>query len=285
MKQQTNKNISKTDKAWNQLYSRLQQDGLLTDIAGKKRSVIFSVRNTGWAAAILLLFISATVALLTNRPVSPEPALFTLQNKQDATVLVKTLEDGSVIYLADNSQIQYPEHFATDKRTVSLKGNALFNVSGNKERPFLIETEDMQIEVIGTAFNVKNSNNKLFELSVQHGTVKVTYRQNNESVFVNAGETATLLSRRLQISKTQDLGQFARYTKQMQFKDERLADILQVVNQANPGISIETTPSMKEHRLTVRFINNSPEEIAQLICAALNLKYTREKNIVFISEP
>ena len=41
-------------------------------------------------------------------------------------------------------------------REVSLQGNALFDVTGNRERPFLIETEEVRIEVLGTMFHVKS---------------------------------------------------------------------------------------------------------------------------------
>ena len=90
-----------------------------------------------------------------GRERTPETTLLTLHNNEASTTLVTTLEDGSIVYLADNSQLSYPEHFQREKREVSLLGNALFDVSGNKERPFLIETEQARIEVLGTSFNIK----------------------------------------------------------------------------------------------------------------------------------
>ena len=71
--------------------------------------------------------------------------------------MVTTLEDGSVVYLAGNTSLKFPEHFSSDRREVSLQGNALFDVAGNHKRPFIIETEDTRIEVLGTAFNVKSN--------------------------------------------------------------------------------------------------------------------------------
>lgn len=56
---------------------------------------------------------------------------------------------------------------------MSLKGNALFDIAGNRARPFFIETGKVQIEVIGTAFHVRNSGNSPFELAVQRGEVKL----------------------------------------------------------------------------------------------------------------
>ena len=104
------------------------------------------------------------------------------------------MEDGSIVYLADNSQLSYPEHFQREKREVSLLGNALFDVSGNKERPFLIETEQARIEVLGTSFNIKSSDKSAFELAVRRGLVKVTLKKNGEQTLVKAGQTVSLFS-------------------------------------------------------------------------------------------
>ena len=60
-------------------------------------------------------------------------------------MLVTTLEDGSVVYLAQESTLKYPEHFATDKREVNLQGEAFFDVAKKHEQTFLIETEKVQI--------------------------------------------------------------------------------------------------------------------------------------------
>ena len=93
-----------------------------------------------WAAAIIILCVSVATAIFLGQERTPETTLLTLHNNEASTTLVTTLEDGSIVYLADNSQLSYPEHFQREKREVSLLGNALFDVSGNKERPFLIET-------------------------------------------------------------------------------------------------------------------------------------------------
>ncbi len=87
---------------------------------------------------------------------------------------------------------------------MSLKGNALFDIAGNRARPFFIETGKVQIEVIGTAFHVRNSGNSPFELAVQRGEVKVTQKQNGQEIHVKAGETATLLGDEWQLTVTEN---------------------------------------------------------------------------------
>ena len=277
----TTKN-KKTEQAWNILYGRLEKEELLAD--KQKKSIRLSLQPIGWAAAIAILCISVITVIFLTRSTEPQVSLLTLQNESNETTLVTTLEDGSMIYLADNSTLKYPEHFSKEKREVSLEGNALFEVSGNRQRPFLIETEAIQIEVIGTSFHVKNGRHVPFELSVQKGEVKVTLKNKNESVHVKAGETVSLSRESLHVSTTQDTNQFVRYIKRVQFKDVRLGDILRAINQQE-DVYITTTPLLEERILTVGFYDNSPEMMAELICSALKLTYTKENGDFVITEP
>ena len=258
---QIEKNKSKTDQAWAQLYTRLEQDGLLDKpISGTQ--IPYRIGLMKWAAAIIILCVSVATAIFLGQERTPETTLLTLHNNEASTTLVTTLEDGSIVYLADNSQLSYPEHFQREKREVSLLGNALFDVSGNKERPFLIETEQARIEVLGT-----------FELAVRRGLVKVTLKKNGEQTLVMAGQTVSLFSNRLQVAPTQDNEQFSDYTRRIQFKDERLGDILHVINLEYPMMPLKTTADLENRRLTVSFYNNSPATMAELICAALKIIY------------
>lgn len=70
----------------------------------------------------------------------------------------------------------------------------------------------------------------------------------------------------------------------MRFKDESLMNILRVINMHSSGLQLKTSPSLGERRLTVAFSGESPESMAELICLAMNLKYTREGDIGVLSE-
>lgn len=143
-----------TDQAWNELYSRLEQDNLIP-ARGQKRLMrpVFA----GMAAAIAVLCLCGALGIWLLNDWGTDERLLSLKNGPEDNTLVTTLEDGSIIYLAQDATLSYPEHFEADKRLVKLDGNALFDVSGNKQRPFLIETKYTTIEVVGTAFNVKNN--------------------------------------------------------------------------------------------------------------------------------
>ncbi|MBC8617447.1 FecR domain-containing protein [Parabacteroides faecis] len=279
----------RTDQAWDKVYQRLEKEDLITR-TGKEGLHPYSEIPRPSTRRLIFAGITAVAAILCFvfiyfNPTEKEADrnLLTRQN-METTTLATTLEDGSIVYLAGNAAIHYPEHFQPDKREISLQGNALFDIAGNRKRPFLIETEDARIEVLGTAFNVKSDGSQPFELSVQRGLVKVTLKKSGQDVHVKAGETVTLSSRKLQVRQTKDTGQFEEYVRQIRFKDERLADILRVINLNAEDISLKTTPELESRTLTVTFADNSPETMAELICFALDLKCTRENNVITLHE-
>lgn len=274
----------KADQAWDNIYARLDKEGLLTGKVSGPTTRSIALKWSIAAAAVAILCIVLSVAYRMGTEETTGHILLTQQNKETNTSLVTTLEDGSVVYLAGNTSLHYPEHFSADKREVSLQGNALFDITGNRARPFLIETEDVQIEVLGTAFNVKSNDKVPFELSVQRGEVKVTLKKSGQNIYVKAGETVKLQSKTLHLSATNDREQFSQYTEHIRFKDEKLGNILRVINLQTPDIRLQTIPALENRKLTVTFSNNTPEMMAELICLALNVQCTKENNVITISK-
>lgn len=64
------------------------------------------------------------------------------------------LSDGTVVYMNSESKLKYPVHFAGDKRMVKLEGEAYFEVAHDQEHPFIVVTEQLDVTVLGTGFNV-----------------------------------------------------------------------------------------------------------------------------------
>lgn len=236
--------------------------------------------------SIAILCVSAVTLFLTTKPggAADRKDLLTLQNKKGAVTLVTTLEDGSVVYLGDDAKLDYPSHFEANAREVYLSGKALFDISGNKERPFIIDTKDMRVEVLGTSFYINNENNTTFELAVKQGQVKVTYKKNGKDAFVQAGEVVRLVTDNLFVAPAEDMEAFIRYTQRMQFKDELLGNILRIVNKESDKVILQTTPELSNRPLTVTFSNNTPEKVAQLICLALDLSCTEKNGVLLLSD-
>ncbi|MDF9831538.1 FecR domain-containing protein [Parabacteroides sp. PF5-6] len=271
----------KTDRAWEQVYARLEQDGLLTDIRPARSSAGSRKQIVSWVAAAAALCISLISVFHLVWPKEAERALLTMQNTEDATTLITTLEDGSIVYLAEDAALHYPEHFEADKREVVLEGNAQFDISGNKTRPFYIDTREVQVEVLGTSFQIRNEGDMPFELVVTRGEVKVTAKDNRESCLVKAGEKVQLLPDGLWVSFVDNDEQPRDASRYIRFKDEKLGDVLHVLNKSLPDTSLAVDPSLADKVFTVTFESHtSPEEIAEVICAGLGLRHVKENDTI-----
>lgn len=279
---ENNKIKTKTDEAWLRLYRRLENDRLLAGSACDAGRRPYMKWGT-----IAALFVGAVYCvMLWLVPVSDRGVqhLVTQENKEKST-LVKTLEDGSVVYLAQESTLRYPRHFDASKREVNLQGEAFFDIAKKSEQTFLIETDKVRIEVLGTAFDVRSKEDMPFSLSVRRGKVKVWLKKDGQSVLARAGETVTLLSRGLQLGRTGQPSQFDRYVRNIRFKDEPLEGVLRVINKESSHWQIETaSAALGKKKLTVEFADTSPESVAELICWTFNLKCLRQGNKLILSE-
>jgi len=276
-------NNEKVDNAWKLLYNRLEKDGLLDEEnpADVRKGNKFLYK---WAAILIVICICSAIVVMLNTSDSGRGGMLILVNNESSSNLVTTLEDGSVVYLTGNSSISYPENFSTEKREIMLHGEAFFDVNTQPDRPFIIEAGQVQIEVLGTAFNVKNGSDDKFSLSVLRGKVRVVSKIDNHSVIVESGQEAAFDNNRLQKFSRNNKTQFSTYAVNLHFKDEKLSDIINILNQTSDSLSIVLAPGLENRLLTVSFNDEPIYTKAELIGLALNLQCSREADTIMLSD-
>lgn len=86
-----------------------------------------------------------------------------------------TLNDGTKVWLNADTKFKYPVIFCENKREVFIEsGEVLFQVSKNKNRPFIVHFNDHKVQVLGTMFNVKSYNNtKSYKVTLAEGSVLI----------------------------------------------------------------------------------------------------------------
>ena len=95
------------------------------------------------------------------------------------------LPDSTKVILNSKSSLAYQEDFLS-QRNVVLEGEAFFDVVHDQSHPFTVHTEDIEVMVLGTEFNV-NTSSALETVSLEHGKVNVTIPDNgmNVTLFPN----------------------------------------------------------------------------------------------------
>jgi len=84
-----------------------------------------------------------------------------------------SLADGTQVYLGPGSTLSFPEKFSGNSREVQLEGEAYFEVTKNKEKPFIIYSNHIRTQVLGTTFKVNAFKDSPVLVSVTSGRVKV----------------------------------------------------------------------------------------------------------------
>jgi len=98
------------------------------------------------------------------------------------------LPDGTKVWLNAESRITYPSAFKDlDVREVSLEGEAFFDVTENKDKPFIVKTSRLHLKVLGTAFNVKSySNENTIETTLVRGKVMIEVQDTGDGPVANS---------------------------------------------------------------------------------------------------
>jgi len=143
-----------------------------------------------------------------------------------------TLSDGSVVTLNKYALLSYPHTFSGAHRNVDLlKGEAFFSVTPNKAQPFIINTGNTTIKVVGTSFNVKNKNG-FVEVIVETGIVQVSQGQYN--ILLKPGEMALIRPNDNKLVKENSPDKLYNYYRSKEFVADNvpLRRMVQVLNEA-----------------------------------------------------
>ncbi len=139
----------KKEEIHRQIFSRI--DKRIDRQLGKKRSA----RSVIWrvAASVALIAGIGLSAYFLYWPSPSEVVMITKSTERGQRLTVQ-LPDGSKVTLNSGSRLVYPEIFQ-DQRTVTLTGEAFFDVEKDARKKFLITSGDISTTVLGTSFNVK----------------------------------------------------------------------------------------------------------------------------------
>lgn len=100
-----------------------------------------------------------------------------------------TLPDGTVVWLNSESRLVYPDQFADGKRTVNLVGGAYFEVVKDEKKPFIVKAGDVDVEVLGTSFNISSYPFKdNIETALLSGSVKISGPSVRKEIYLKPNE-------------------------------------------------------------------------------------------------
>ncbi|TFD93776.1 FecR family protein [Dysgonomonas capnocytophagoides] len=195
------------------------------------------------------------------------------------------LPDSSEIWINAGTTIKYPKEFKGEQRTVELEGEAYFSVKKDVSKPFIVETNNLSVKVLGTRFNVKayTTDDKVIT-TLTSGKVEVNADNNsyilkpNEQLTFNTKTSTTIVDE--VPSKETD----AWLSGQLIFTDASFNDILQTLERKF-NISITNNTKITRTKLyTVKFLKKeSLDDVLNILADIVQFEYQKEGQHIIIT--
>ena len=171
---------------------------------------------------------------------------------------VLTLSDGSTIWINSESEITYPVTFSHHERAIQLKGEAFFNIRKDSLRPFLVHTQQFDIRVTGTEFNVRTYPDDMASATLTQG--KIQLEKNSKITRLTAGEQALMIDDQIQIKTVDPEEAVAWRYGVFCFKQRRLESLLSEVARWYDLEVFYQHEEIKNYHFTAWFRRSDPLE-------------------------
>jgi ferric-dicitrate binding protein FerR (iron transport regulator) len=198
--------------------------------------------------------------LLSSGKNSSEQLVFETPRGEKSMV---KLPDGTEVWLNANSRLVY-NSFSASSRQVELKGEAFFKVTHNEKAPFVVKTNECDIKVLGTTFNVMAYDEfGRKEITLLEGKVDVLTDTKNQ--VLKPGQSLVLKDHQMQVAEVNTAQASAWVDNKFNFKDIPLSELIKrLENWYDVDIELNN-PSGREVNYTGTFKNE--ETIWQVLDA------------------
>jgi len=270
------------DNAWNKLQDRIVAHG---GPAGQNhiypRAIRFSAIRIA-ATLLLLTVIGISLVYLTGN-------FREITRVSGSAERLKSIElpDGSKVFMNVDTRISYPKKFRNKSREVKLIGEAFFEVSPDRNKPFIIHAGKADIQVVGTSFNVDTRTGKqAVEVYVSTGIVELCEAENKvNQVILHPGELGSVTLNKVQSRKCENENPIAWKTGVMDFRDTRLSEAVRILSEIyqvdivcqEPGLDTSQTNG------TYRYPEESLDEILTILCKQNHMKFEKSDNKIYLS--
>lgn len=270
----------------------------------------------GWTAAALVIlsagwYFFIKESLPSRSTTTPSLALNSEVSTKYGSKSNIMLPDGTQVWLNAGSKITYGKDFGGDIREVTLIGEAYFDVVKDSTRPFLIHARNIDIKVLGTAFNVKSyPGEKTTETSLIRGSVEISiHNRPQEKIILKPNEKLIVAAEQDTIETTNTSKKLVPSTppprvlleevhydekesvivetswmeNKLIFQDESFADLASKLERWYGVRFIFKDPALEQLRFTGTFKGESLQLALKALKITANFDYSIEQDIVIIS--
>ncbi len=193
--------------------------------------------------------------------------------------------DGSRITVRPGTHVVFPAMFAKSKREIYVQGEAFLEVSKNKKRPFIVRTDLMNVQVLGTSFDVcAYPDQKLQSVVLVTGSVKVRSGENDETKIVPNQRYS--FDKKNQIQSVEEVDVFPYISWKdgiLSFNSENLCSVLDKLS-SYYGVKFDYERSaLADIHLTGKLdLNNDIDKALRVVATISQIRYQHSKKSIKI---
>ena len=195
-----------------------------------------------------------------------------------------TLPDSTKVWLNSDTKISYPADYGLKERNVTLVGEAYFEVAKNPDKRFIVEAKGMQVEALGTSFNVNayQNDNKIIA-SLFSGSVRVSYDRHVAILKPHESVKVDLLNRSFSRYKDESMQNIALWRKnEITFDGESLEEITHIMSRLYNTTRCIEDESLKKVCYIGTIRNNNLENFIDIINLTTPVVYENKGDTVFL---
>ena len=244
---------------------------------------IFRKRITQIAAIVIPFVFILSAILYIYQPSAKVEKDFVVIVKQGNRATV-TLPDQSTVWMNSNSKLIY-RNGANNTREVKLIGEAFFKVTKDKSRPFIVSANNIQVEVLGTSFNVKARNGSdIIETSLVEGSIKLSGAELTQDYLLKPNEKAIYSnsSKSIKIETSDNEVETAWKDNKLQFKSERFADVVKRLEEWYGVKIISKCPNIENDLISGAFKGESLETVLKTFAIQYKIKYNNKGDTLVV---
>ena len=200
------------------------------------------------------------------------------------------LSDGTIVSLNSGTTLKYPEQFGLNgKRNVYLTGEAFFEVAKDKTHPFIVHANKVEVEVLGTKFNVSAyPENPTVNGTLIEGSIQMAEAENkSNAVLLVPNQMATWQNNSKKITtKFVDTSIYSAWTKgDIAFKDTPFSTIAKIIERTYDVKIINENSDLARQNFTgsIKISESSVENILELLKRDTPFNYAIKENTITIT--
>lgn len=197
------------------------------------------------------------------------------------------LPDGTKVWLNADSYLEFPSKFSSKYRKVIAKGELYFDVASNKDWPFIVESNGMELKVLGTEFNLRSyTDEENIVSTLVEGSVEIRNTK-GDALLLSPGRKAIL--NRTDLSMSEDKADIKAITAwkngKFIFEDERIEEIMHYMSRWYEINVFFDSPEVKRKRFSLDIPRYATvNEILDLLEATGEISFEVNNKIIRVSK-